>query len=91
MSQTKAVTRAPYTVASVEKSEPPGGDIEGRDWYCYVVVSGRSTITGYCRGSRQDATCRAQDFAEDLNSRMGGVKPFGWTPRKSAGAPQRPR
>lgn len=87
MSQPKAATRAPYTVTSVEKSDPPG-DIEGRDWYCYVVASGRSTITGYCRGSRQDATTRAQDFAEELNSRMGGVKPFGWTPRRSA---ERPR
>ena len=87
MTQAKASAREPYTVASVEKSEPPGG-VEGCDWYCYIVVSGRSTITGYCRGSRQDATCRAQDFAEDLNSRMGGVKPFGWTPRRSAAAPR---
>lgn len=87
MSQAKANARAPYTVASVEKSEPPG-DVEGRDWYCYIVVSGRSTITGYCRGSRQEATSRAKDFAEDLNSRMGGVKPFGWTPRRSAAAPR---
>lgn len=85
MPQSKASAREPYTVASVEKSDPPG-DVDGGDWYCYVVVSGRSTITGYCRGSRQDATCRAKDFAEDLNSRMGGVKPFGWTPRRSAPA-----
>jgi hypothetical protein len=58
-----------FRVALVEKSAVPQG-AEGEDWCRYVIESGRSTITGWRRGSRQEITQYAILCTEELNSRI---------------------
>lgn len=72
---------APYTyaVASVEKASAPDG-AHGQDWHRYVLKSGRSTITGQRRGSRQDVHIYATQCAEQLNARALEGKSM-WNPR----------
>lgn len=70
-----------YRVASVDKAEAPG-DAEG-DWYRYVLVGGRSPITGLRRGSRDEVTEHANRCAEELNERTNGKSASAWAPRKA--------
>ena len=70
-----------YRVASVDKAEGPG-NADG-DWYRYVLVGGRSPITGLRRGSRDEVTEHAKRCAEDLNQRNNGKSASAWAPRKT--------
>ena len=70
-----------YRVASVDKAEAPG-DAEG-DWYRYVLVGGRSPITGLRRGTRDEVTEHANRCAEELNERNNGKSASAWAPRKA--------
>ena len=80
MSAVKAeiLTTKQYTVTSVERSEPPEGVEEGT-WYRYVIEQHNSTIVGSRRGTLEQVTCHANEFAADLNARPIGR----WNPTKS--------
>jgi len=66
--QTRDPTRPIYELASVEKATMPAGT-EGDDWYRYVLSSGRSRITGFHRGTREEAITYASHAVEELNLR----------------------
>ncbi|BAU47522.1 RNP-1 like RNA-binding protein [Sulfurifustis variabilis] len=68
-----------FKVALVEKIGAPDG-AEGKDWYRYVLESGRSTITGQRRGSRDDVYAYATQCAEQLNTRALAAASI-WNPR----------
>ncbi len=70
----------PFLVVEVEKIDAPEGG-EGRDWYCYVLESGRSRITGQRRGSHKDVLAYATQYAEQLNARSGFTGQSIWNPR----------
>ena len=57
-----------YQVASVEKAAVPQG-ARGDNWCRYVLESGYTTITGWRRGSLQEITQHAAQYAEQLNAR----------------------
>lgn len=68
-----------YRVARIEEIDAPDGGA-GPDWRRYVLESGRSTITGQRRGSREDVLRYATECAERLNDR-GAKGGTGWSPR----------
>jgi hypothetical protein len=70
-----------YSVASVDKAQGPG-EADG-DWYRYVLVGGRSPITGLRRGTRDEVTEHANRCAEELNERNNGKSASAWAPRKA--------
>jgi hypothetical protein len=57
-----------YEVSSVERADIPG-DGKGKDWYRYVLSSGRSVITGFHRGSLEEVREYAAGCAEAFNLR----------------------
>jgi hypothetical protein len=57
-----------YEVSSVERADIPG-DGKGKDWYRYVLSSGRSMITGFHRGSLEEVMEYATGCAEAFNLR----------------------
>jgi hypothetical protein len=57
-----------YEVSSVERADIPG-DGKGKDWYRYVLSSGRSVITGFHRGSLEEVKEYAAGCAEAFNLR----------------------
>ena len=69
----------PFKVASVEKTGAPDGG-QGQDWYCYILASGRSTVTGHRRGSRQDVLAYATQCTERLNAHWRTGQSI-WSPR----------
>jgi hypothetical protein len=69
----------PYKVVRVEKTDAPEGG-QGREWYRYVLDSGRSTITGRRCGSRKDVLAYASQCADQLNAR-GLTGQSIWSPR----------
>lgn len=62
-----------YQVVCVEKTDPPDGS-EGRNWYRYVIERGSAVLTGQKPGTRKDVTAYAEQFAADLNERLGNVR-----------------
>jgi RNA recognition motif-containing protein len=69
----RGARRLTYEVASVDKAAMPAG-IEGDDWYRYVLSSGRSRITGFHRGSREEVEEYANHCAEEFNLRSSRGK-----------------
>lgn len=63
----------------MEKITAPDGT-EGKDWFRYVLESGRSTITGQRRGSRDDVLAYATQCAQQLNTRALAAASI-WNPR----------
>lgn len=57
-----------YAVSTVERADIPSDD-EGKDWYRYVLSSGRSVITGFHRGSLEEVQEYAAGCAEAFNLR----------------------
>jgi hypothetical protein len=57
-----------YEVSTVERADIPG-DGKGKDWYRYVLSSGRSVITGFHRGSLEEVQEYAAGCAEAFNLR----------------------
>ena len=76
-----------YKVASVEKTDAPGG-APGQDWYRYELKSPRSTITGLRRGSRDLVHTYATEAAERLNSRAV-LGQSSWSPRGRKPGPKK--
>lgn len=68
-----------FKVARVEKITAPDGT-DGKDWFRYVLESGRSTITGQRRGSRDDVLAYATQCAQQLNTRALAAASI-WNPR----------
>jgi RNA recognition motif-containing protein len=66
--RTRDPTQPIYEVALVEKTAMPA-DVEGDDWYRYVLSSGKSRITGFHRGSRATVEEYASHCVEELNLR----------------------
>ena len=78
---------AHYRVASVHKSTGPGG-AEGDDWHRYVLTGGRSAITGWCRGTREEVTEHAARCADEFNARSDGKRNPHWSRRTPAPKPK---
>ncbi len=57
-----------YEVLSVEKASAPNGGT-GSNWHRYVIRVPGSTLTGIRRGSKQDVTRFATQYAEQLRAR----------------------
>lgn len=70
-----------FEVASIEKTATPDGS-DG-SWYRYVLENGRSTVTGYRRGTRKQVAEYANRTAEELNERRGSNGRSVWAPRRS--------
>ena len=65
-----------YRVESIEKAEPPAG-MQGGSWYHYVVGQGSSQIKCTRNGSLKSVTQYAEEFAENLNTRVTkGYSPY---------------
>ncbi|MBI5041229.1 MAG: hypothetical protein HZB57_08540 [Gammaproteobacteria bacterium] len=75
-----------FKVASVEKTETPGGE-QGQDWYRYMLKNHNSTINGLRRGSHQHVCEYAAQYAEQLNTRIV-LGPSPWSSRGSKVAPR---
>lgn len=58
----------PFTLISVEKSEPPDGN-QGTDWVHYRIAQGPNEISGYRRGSLASARKAAKEIVANLNER----------------------
>jgi hypothetical protein len=58
----------PFTLISVEKSEPPEGG-QGTDWVHYRIAQGPNEISGYRRGSLASARKAAKEIVANLNER----------------------
>jgi hypothetical protein len=58
----------PFTLISVEKSEPPEGN-QGTDWVHYRIAQGPNEISGYRRGSLASARKAAKEIVANLNER----------------------
>lgn len=57
-----------FNLTAIEKTAPPDGGANGV-WYRYVLENGKSTITGYRQGSKEQVMRYARDFAADVNAR----------------------
>jgi hypothetical protein len=62
------VEASAFNVIAIEKTTPPDGAATGV-WYRYVLENGKSTITGYRQGSKDQVAKYARDFAADVNAR----------------------
>ncbi|HKJ75688.1 MAG TPA: hypothetical protein VKA64_00625 [Gammaproteobacteria bacterium] len=62
-----------YHVVKVEKTDPPTGSGGGK-WYRYVIERGGAVLTGQKPGSRQEVAAYAEQYAADLNERLGNVR-----------------
>lgn len=65
---------ARYTVIAVEAVSCAEGDEDS--WYRYVLEAMGSTITGRRRGTLDEVTRYAENFAEQINERYDSA---GWT------------
>lgn len=74
-----------FKVARVERTGAPDG-ADGKDWYRYVLESGRSTITGQRRGSHDEVYAYATQCAQQLNTRALAAASI-WNPRGRRPAP----
>jgi len=68
-----------FHLYSVEKIDAPSTE-QGNDWFCYVLKSDNSTITGVRRGTHQHVHDYATEYAEQLNLRVK-TGPSTWNPR----------
>lgn len=68
-----------FCVVSVEKTAAPQG-LEGDDWYRYVIRRDEGQIVGTRRGTADQVTLHAREYAEALNF---SIKNFGrsWVAR----------
>jgi hypothetical protein len=54
-----------YQVTSVTRA-----DINGQEWYEYVISNSTSTIKGQRQGTLKQVNKHAQEYSEQLNDRM---------------------
>jgi hypothetical protein len=71
----------PFSVVSVEKTEPLPGTIEG-SWYRYILECEHRTIVGTRCGTFQQVSSHAKAFIDELNSRDGTSGRSIWTRRR---------
>ncbi len=57
-----------FSMAAVEEVEAPAGSAGGV-WHRYVIDNGKSSITGYRQGTREQVARYARDLAENINAR----------------------
>lgn len=69
-----------FTLISVEKTDAPAGCLGDR-WYRYVIERGASTIVGSRRGTLQQVTLHAREYAAELNLRAANGGAFTWSPK----------
>ena len=64
-----------FIIKSIDKCEPPK-DMDGENWYRYIVGQGGRKITGYKTGTLKDVTDHVEIFIENLNERNStGISP----------------
>ena len=66
--ETQTDSARTYRVAWVEPTAAPKG-AEGDDWYRYALEGRHSILMGWRRGSLQEITAHAAQYAEALNAR----------------------
>jgi hypothetical protein len=71
---------ASFSMATIEKVEAPAGG-DGGPWYRYVIENGKSAITGYRQGSREQVIRFAKDLTESINARVARGY-TAWQPRQ---------
>jgi hypothetical protein len=71
----------PFTVVSVEKTEPLAGTI-GESWYRYILKWEHGTIVGTRSGTLQQVTSHARDFTDERNIRAEAAGVSIWTRRR---------
>lgn len=59
-----------YALISVEKTDPPNGEVGG-SWYQYIVGRGNASLVGKRRGTLKQVKEHAEALAVDLNARRG--------------------
>ncbi len=70
-----------FKVTEVVKAEPPPGE-SGDNWYHYTIDNGTAPISGIRSGSKASVVRYAEEFADNLNSRMLGFSPSARAPQK---------
>jgi hypothetical protein len=60
-----------YEVLSVEPAEAPY-NLDGADWYRYVIVQGDNKISGYRQGNLHSITSSVEEIVLRLNERRIG-------------------
>ncbi|MEJ2107900.1 MAG: hypothetical protein P8X48_11355 [Acidiferrobacteraceae bacterium] len=71
---------ASFSMATIEKVDAPAGS-DGGTWYRYVIDNGKSAITGYRQGSREQVARFARDLTENINARAARGH-SAWQPRQ---------
>ena len=67
------MTEENYEIVSVQPTEAPS-DMEGPDWYSYVIVQGSNTIRGYRQGSLTSVRKAVKELVFRLNERRAGKR-----------------
>ena len=57
-----------FTIEIIEKSDPPS-NMEGKNWYRYIISQGQRKITGFKTGTLQSVTEHVESFTDGLNER----------------------
>ena len=65
--------RKDYEIISVEPADAPD-DMDGADWYCYVIGQGANRIRGYRQGSLMSITKSVEGIVLNLNERRLGKR-----------------
>jgi len=55
-----------YQIESVQPADPPQ-DMEGSNWFCYIIVQGTNTIRGYRQGKIGAVTDAVEELVGQLN------------------------
>jgi hypothetical protein len=71
-----------YRLISIDPTAAPNGSA-GEDWLVYRIAQGKNIVTGYRRGSRQNATAEVERIVNALNERLL----VNGRPYRSAGRP----
>jgi hypothetical protein len=62
-----------YELENIEKAKAPDGG-SGTGWFCYTIIQGHNTITGYRQGSQRTVTKAVKDIVIELNERRVGKR-----------------
>ena len=65
--------RKDYKIESVEPAEAPD-NMDGTNWYCYVIGQGASSIRGYRQGNLQAIRESLEEIVLNLNERSIGKR-----------------
>jgi len=72
-----------FKIVSVEPSEAPD-DLDGANWYCYIIGRGTNRIRGYRQGNLTSITESLEEIVVNLNERRKG-RYLHFPPRTSRG------